>query len=76
MKQISKKTFPLFVISIYCFVIGCNGGESTSTISDTAPAPMADSIPGVVRPAPMDTAGVIKPPGTNDDNVILPDSAH
>lgn len=63
-----------FCCSLLILFAACNGGDQQGiSTSDSASTATVDSMP-VVNPGTADSSAVIQTPGTNDDNVIVPDS--
>lgn len=68
MKRIALSLIILFIIA------GCNNAETIQG-TDTTGVPSALDFMPVLHPGRFDSTGVVKTPPTNDDNVIVPDSA-
>ena len=60
-------------LSMLVVLFACNAAENKQG-ADTAAAKAADTMP-VLDGMPVDTTSVIRTPSTNDNNVVMPDSA-
>ncbi len=71
MKKLIVRT-PIIMLALV--LAGCGGGETKQTTDTTTVPPATDTMP-VLNPGIFDSSGTIRTPPTNDENVIMPDSA-
>jgi hypothetical protein len=69
-----KKQMIQVAVFLFLMLAAACGGSSDNSGTDTTAPAAADTMP-VLEGHSNDSTGVMETPPTNDDNVIMPDSA-